>query len=121
MLRHLLATTAIVAAISTAAVAGETAAMKDGGQAGASDDTGVYEFELHTLAPDTTTGILATNMVGKPVVTSRNAEGEEIGDINDVVFGRDGSVHAVIVGVGGFLGIGERKSLSILPPQLRGW
>lgn len=87
MLRHLLATTAIVAAISTAAVAGETAAMKDGGQAGASDDTGVYEFELHTLAPETTTGILATNMVGKPVVTSRNAEGEEIGDINDVVFG----------------------------------
>ena len=109
MLRHLLATTALVAVISTAAFAGETAAMKDGGQAGATDDTGVFEFELHTLSPDATTGILATNMVGKPIMTSKTSEGEEIGDINDVVFSRDGSVRAVIVGVGGFLGIGEKE------------
>ena len=109
MLRHLLATTALVAGLSTAAIAGDPAAMKDGGQTGAKNDTGVYEFELHTLAPDATTGILATNMVGKPVLTSRNADGEEIGDINDVVFGRDGTVRAVIVGVGGFLGMGEKE------------
>ena len=39
----------------------------------------------------------------------QNAAGERIGDINEIVIGNDGSVQAVIVGVGGFLGIGERE------------
>jgi hypothetical protein len=35
-------------------------------------------------------------------------DGEDIGEINDVIVGEDGRVLAVIVGVGGFLGIGEK-------------
>ncbi len=31
-----------------------------------------------------------------------------IGDINDVLIGSDGNVRAVVVGVGGFLGVGEK-------------
>lgn len=34
---------------------------------------------------------------------------ENIGDINDVVLGKDGSVKAVVLGVGGFLGMGEKN------------
>lgn len=34
---------------------------------------------------------------------------EDIGEINDVVLSRDGAVEAVLVDIGGFLGIGERQ------------
>ncbi len=33
---------------------------------------------------------------------------EKVGDVNDVLFDKSGKVHAIIVGVGGFLGIGEK-------------
>lgn len=38
----------------------------------------------------------------------RNAAGEEIGDVNDLVLSGDGQVSGVVIGVGGFLGIGEK-------------
>ncbi|MBI4724012.1 MAG: PRC-barrel domain-containing protein [Rhodomicrobium sp.] len=38
-----------------------------------------------------------------------NAAGKPIGDLKDVLIGRDGKVAAVIVGVGGFLGMGEKN------------
>ncbi|WP_313602724.1 PRC-barrel domain-containing protein [Rhizobium sp.] len=37
------------------------------------------------------------------------AENESIGKINDVLVSQNGSVNAVIVGVGGFLGMGEKN------------
>jgi sporulation protein YlmC with PRC-barrel domain len=46
------------------------------------------------------------NYVGKPIM---NAEGEKIGDINDVLFDRSGRITTVVVGVGGFLGLGEKR------------
>ena len=36
------------------------------------------------------------------------ADGESIGEINDVLVSQNGSVNAVIIGVGGFLGVGEK-------------
>jgi hypothetical protein len=39
----------------------------------------------------------------------KNAANETVGDINDVLIGGDGKVAAVIVGVGGFLGMGEKR------------
>lgn len=35
-------------------------------------------------------------------------EWNDIGEINNIIVGRDGKVKAVILGVGGFLGIGEK-------------
>nr|WP_306267757.1 PRC-barrel domain-containing protein [Pararhizobium sp. IMCC3301] len=35
-------------------------------------------------------------------------EWDDIGEINDVILSRDGQVKAVIIGVGGFIGIGEK-------------
>jgi uncharacterized protein YrrD len=46
------------------------------------------------------------NYVGKPIV---NATGEKIGDVNDVLFDRSGKITTVVIGVGGFLGLGEKR------------
>jgi hypothetical protein len=48
---------------------------------------------------------LASNWIGKSLY---NAGDENLGDINDILLDKNGSVRAVIVGVGGFLGIGEK-------------
>lgn len=48
----------------------------------------------------------ASNLIGS---TIRNDAGESIGDINELILTTDGKVAAVVVGVGGFLGIGERE------------
>jgi hypothetical protein len=39
----------------------------------------------------------------------KNAAGESIGDVNDLLLDSTGKISHVIVGVGGFLGIGERN------------
>jgi sporulation protein YlmC with PRC-barrel domain len=49
--------------------------------------------------------VRATKLIGSSV---KNSAGETIGDINEVVLGRDGKVAAIVLGVGGFLGLGER-------------
>ena len=49
--------------------------------------------------------IMASDLIGTRVVSANN---ESIGDINDVILGRDGQIMAAVVGVGGFLGIGEK-------------
>jgi sporulation protein YlmC with PRC-barrel domain len=48
--------------------------------------------------------IRASKLVGTKVV---NAANETIGDINEVILNGDGRVAALVVGVGGFLGMGE--------------
>ncbi len=48
----------------------------------------------------------ASSLIGSSI---RNAANEAIGDINDLLVGADGQVSAVVVGVGGFLGIGEKN------------
>jgi hypothetical protein len=45
---------------------------------------------------------------GMTAPAGASADWDDIGEINDVVLSMDGQVRAVIIGVGGFLGIGER-------------
>lgn len=49
---------------------------------------------------------LASQFMGQTVFT---AGGENIGDVNDLVLNKDGNGMLAIVGVGGFLGIGEKN------------
>ena len=59
----------------------------------------------------------ASKLLGTSVV---NAANETIGDINELVIGKDGKVAAVVIGVGGFLGIGQREvAVSFNSLQLR--
>ena len=46
---------------------------------------------------------------GTAVAANSAAEWDDIGEIGDVVIGAEGTLEAVIIDVGGFLGIGERE------------
>jgi hypothetical protein len=48
---------------------------------------------------------LATNLIGQSVY---NGQDEAIGDINDLVTDHGGKIVAVLIGSGGFLGLGEK-------------
>jgi putative membrane protein len=48
----------------------------------------------------------AEALIGRTV---ENAQGENLGEINNVIINEKGDVVAVIIGVGGFLGIGEKN------------
>jgi sporulation protein YlmC with PRC-barrel domain len=50
--------------------------------------------------------VLANEYIGRAVY---NLEGEKVGDVSDLVFAKDGGINAAIIGVGGFLGLGEKK------------
>jgi len=43
------------------------------------------------------------------VTADAQKDWDNIGDINELVLGQDGSVKAVVIGVGGFLGMGEKN------------
>ena len=51
----------------------------------------------------------ATRIIGQPVYDGTAADANHLGDINDIVLGQNGQAQAVIIGVGGFLGIGEKQ------------
>jgi sporulation protein YlmC with PRC-barrel domain len=55
--------------------------------------------------------MLMSRFKGTDVVGSDN---QKIGDVSDVLFSKDGKVEAYIIGVGGFLGIGQ-KDIALAP------
>lgn len=61
---------------------------------------------------------LASKFKGTDVV---GADNQKIGDVNDLLFDKSGQIHAVIVGVGGFLGLGAKdvalsmQSFEVMP------
>jgi hypothetical protein len=57
------------------------------------------------LTEQKTDDMLASTIIGKPAV---NSQDESIGDINDLVTDRSGKILAALIGVGGFLGLGEK-------------
>ncbi len=72
------------------------------------------------------TDILASDFIGMRLYASESAvdapaydgvqDGwNDIGEVNDVVLGQDGSVQAVLVDIGGFLGMGERQVAVQMP------
>ena len=54
---------------------------------------------------------LVSDLTGIDVIDDDNVK---IGDVNDILFDRDGKVLAYVVGVGGFLGIGA-KDIALAP------
>ncbi len=53
--------------------------------------------------------ILAANLIGQPVL---DADNESIGEVTDLITDKDGRIRALLIGAGGFLGIGQ-KDLAI--------
>jgi sporulation protein YlmC with PRC-barrel domain len=70
--------------------------------------TGEQTTALETTPAAGAMGIGASRLVGADVT---NAQGERIGEINEVVLGSDGAAQGLVIDVGGFLGVGERRVL----------
>jgi sporulation protein YlmC with PRC-barrel domain len=51
-------------------------------------------------------GLQASNLIGTDIITTGD---EEVGSVSDLIIDKDGQVVAVVVGVGGFLGMGEKN------------
>jgi sporulation protein YlmC with PRC-barrel domain len=49
--------------------------------------------------------ISAENLIGTAIYSP---EEETVGEVGDVILGQDGAIEAVVVDVGGFLGVGEK-------------
>lgn len=99
-MKTLLMTTAIMAGLAAPALAQDANTM----------------FQTEAAGPSVT----ASDLIGARIYASEAAvdaesyagvqEGwNDIGEVNDLVIGRDGTVDAVLVDIGGFLGIGERQ------------
>lgn len=54
-------------------------------------------------------GNLATNIIGESVYNGTGDDAQNIGDVNDIVLTKDGKAESLVIGVGGFLGIGEKS------------
>lgn len=71
--------------------------------AGASTTAGMEGGYLTQQAPDQ---VSANTYIGQSVYNGQN---ESIGKINDLIMKKDGGIVAAVIGVGGFLGIGEKN------------
>lgn len=110
MIRNLLATTAVAALISTGAMAQTTTAPADTMQPGATvqDPAAQNPAAAETRMVTQAEGNLASNIIGEAVYNGTADDAESIGEVNDIVIGLDGNIEALVIGVGGFLGIGEK-------------
>ena len=96
MLKKLLATTALVAVAATASYA---------------QSQPVAPAAPTMQAPAVTevsTDALASKLIGQTVYNSDASNAEAIGTIDDLVVGTDGAIKSAVIGVGGFLGLGEK-------------
>jgi hypothetical protein len=101
-MKRFLSTTAVLVALSGAAYADAHAS-----------NFGMVEYQQNDF--------LASDLIGMRIYNAENGvegdgmiadgaeqEWDDIGEINDIILSKDGDVRAVILGIGGFLGIGER-------------
>ena len=77
-----------------------TAGTASGGTTDAGEVAGTY------LTEQSKDQISADDYIGTTVYNSNN---ESIGEINDLIIEKNGGVVAAVIGVGGFLGIGEKN------------
>jgi len=96
MIRKLLATTAIATLVATGAYAQTTPAPV------APMEQPAQPQVIHAE------GHLASNIIGQTVYSSAGDDAENIGKVSDIVLTPEGNAEAVVIGVGGFLGLGKK-------------
>jgi sporulation protein YlmC with PRC-barrel domain len=104
MARKLLVTTALATLIATGAMAQTTPPT-----AQPSQTAPAMNAPAETRMMKQAEGHLASNIIGETVYNGASNDAENIGEVNDIVLGPDGQLKAIVVGVGGFLGIGEKN------------
>lgn len=108
MIRNLLATTAIATLVATGAFAQDATTPAPEPAKPAPTETAPATDQAAKASQMTSEGHLATQLIGENVYNGTGDDAQSIGDVNDIVIGPDGNIQAVVVGVGGFLGIGEK-------------
>ncbi|WP_192177460.1 PRC-barrel domain-containing protein [Mesorhizobium amorphae] len=100
MIRKLLATTAMATLLTSGLwVTGAIA-----------EDATKPASATQTAAPASVAdGSLVTKIIGADVYDSAADNAQKIGDVKDIVLSKDGNAKYIIIGVGGFLGIGEKN------------
>jgi sporulation protein YlmC with PRC-barrel domain len=115
MIRTLLTTTAVALLLSAPAMAQNNAAQPATNAAPANNQTMVTTTnpELDAFLAQgyqvADTDNLASRIMGQPVYNGPGDDAEEIGEITDFVLNQNGQIGAVVIGVGGFLGMGEKN------------
>ena len=108
MIRNLLATTAIATLVATGAFAQTTAPATETAPA-AAPAAPSEAMPADQAQVERADGMLASNLIGETVYNGAGDEAENIGEVKDIVMSNDGNAEAVVIGVGGFLGIGEKN------------
>lgn len=107
----------------------DTVKCKDGKPMAASDTTNSTMGTTTAETPATTglpTIVTSEAIAGAKIMTASDfigktvygQDGASIGEVNDFFVTNDGKVQAVVVGVGGFLGIGE-KDVAVSMPSIQ--
>lgn len=109
MIRNLLASSAIATLIATAAFAQDATSPAPADPAAPMAQEAAPTQAAPTPGPELgTDGHLASKIIGESVYNGTADDAQHIGNVSDIVIGSDGGIDAVIVGVGGFLGIGAK-------------
>ena len=90
---------------------GKTMKADGASTAAPATDTSTSMSSVVIVPNETLTGatlITGSDFTGKRIYSK---SGDDIGEVNDVLLSADGKVSAVILGVGGFLGMGEKNVL----------
>ena len=103
MIRKLLTTTAVVTLLSSGLLVSGAHSEDATKPANATQNT------APTAAVAVPDGSLVSKIMGAAVYNSAADNAEKIGDVNDIVLAKDGKAKFIIIGVGGFLGIGEKN------------
>jgi sporulation protein YlmC with PRC-barrel domain len=117
MIRTLLATTTIAALLATGAALAQTTApdttapsAPTAQPAEPANPPGMKSAdEVKAKDEAQTDGHLASSLMGASVYNSTEDNAQTIGNVSDLVMDKDGKVVSVVVGVGGFLGIGSKN------------
>ncbi len=113
-MKHLLMTTALIAVGAAAPALADTSMSGSNAEANSNAAHSAY------MSQRAEGQIRASDFLGMTVYAAAESgettevEGaqenwEDIGEINDVIMSRDGQIQAVLVDIGGFLGMGERQ------------
>ncbi len=105
-MKRLLAPTALGMMLATSALADAHSGMMTTYQSG--QPTDLYASELIGMRLYSAEADYDALTEESTVQTDAEQNWDDIGEVNDVILSRDGEVKAVILGVGGFLGIGEK-------------
>ncbi len=102
MFRKLLATTALATLVASSAYAQDAAAPAPAPAAPSTENAAPAVPVVRAE------GSLVTNIVGESVYNGTTDNAEKIGKVTDVVFDKAGQAKSIVIGVGGFLGVGAK-------------